>query len=77
MVLKTSQIREMTDDELRQKTEALRKEIFELVTQAKSGRAEKPHRISQAKKELARVITILNEKKIQGNKSNDTGKKTD
>jgi len=72
MPLKTSQIREMTDDELRHKAEALRKDLFELVTQAKSGRAEKPHRINQTRKELARVFTILNERKLEGTKTNET-----
>ena len=63
MTLKPEQIREMTDDELRQKVEALRKELFDLRTQVKSGRAEKPHRISQARKEIARALTVLNERK--------------
>ena len=63
MVLKPGQIREMTDDELRQKIDSLKKELFDLRSQIKSGRVEKPHRVSQAKKELARILTILNERK--------------
>lgn len=65
MTLKPAQIRDMTDDELRQKVDTLRKELFDLWTQVKSGRAEKPHRISQARKELARVLTILRERELR------------
>ena len=61
-MLKPSQIREMTEEEMHQKIDALRKEHFELMSQVKSGRVDKPHRISQAKREIARILTILNEK---------------
>lgn len=65
MTLKPAQIREMTDDELRQKIESLMKELFDLRTQVKAGRVEKPHRISLARKEMARVLTVLNERKAK------------
>ena len=63
MVLKPVQIREMSDDELRQKIDLLGQELYQLRTQARSGRIDKPHKISQTRKELARVLTILNERK--------------
>ena len=62
MMLKPAEIREMAEDELRQKIDSLRKELFELRTEVSSGRVEKPHRIRQAKRELARILTILKEK---------------
>lgn len=68
MVLKPADVRNMTDDEMRLKLEALRKELYELTTQVKSGRVEKPHRIRQAKREVARLLTRLNERKTQGAK---------
>ncbi len=62
-MLKTAQIRDMTDDELRQRMEGLRKELFDLRTQVRAGRVEKPHKISLARKDMARILTILNERK--------------
>lgn len=68
MSLKPEQIREMAEEELHQKVDALRKELFELKSQVSFGRIEKPHRISLAKKDLARVLTIINERTKQGKK---------
>jgi len=68
MSLKPEQIREMVEEELHQKVDALRKELFELKSQVSFGRIEKPHRIALAKKDLARVLTIINEKAKQGKK---------
>ena len=62
MSLKPAEIREMTDDELRQKLDDLYKELFNLRTQARSGRIEKPHLINRARKDMARILTILNER---------------
>lgn len=63
MRLKASQLREMTDEELTQKMGAVKKELFDLRHQAKLGRVDKPHRISEARKEIARIETILNERR--------------
>lgn len=63
MKLKASQLREMTDEELIQKRGALKKELYDLRHQAKMGRVEKPHRMSQARREVARIETILNERR--------------
>jgi large subunit ribosomal protein L29 len=62
MKLKASQLRDMTNEELDQKKGAIKKELFELRQQAKMGRIDKPHRISQARKEIARIETILNQR---------------
>jgi len=63
MRLKASQLRDMTDDELAQKTNALKKELFDLRHQSKMGRIDKPHRIREARKEIARIETVLSERK--------------
>lgn len=62
MRLKASQLREMTDEELAQKRSALKKELFDLRYQAKMGRVDKPHRMREARKEIARIETILTER---------------
>jgi len=65
MKLKAAQLRDMTEEELAQKKGLLKKELFELRQQVKMGRVEKPHRMSQARKDIARIETVLNERKGQ------------
>ena len=60
--MKTSQIREMSPDEMDQQYRELNEELFRLRFQAGSGQLEKPHRIRQIKHDLARVLTIRKEK---------------
>ncbi len=64
MRLKAAQLRDMTDEELIHKKGTIKKELFDLRFQAKVGRIDKPHRISEARKEIARIETILTERKI-------------
>ncbi len=62
MALKPDDIRNMTVDEINNKVISLREELFKLQFEQKTGRVEKPHRIAAAKKEIARLYTILKEK---------------
>ena len=61
-MLKANELRNMTVDEIAQKVEVLKKALFNLRTEAKAGRIEKPHKITQARKDIARCETILKEK---------------
>lgn len=63
MKLKATQLRDMTDEELLQKTNSIKKELFDLRYQQRLGRVEKPHRMAEARKEIARIQTILRERK--------------
>ena len=59
--MRTSQIREMSSDEREQQYRELTEELFHLRFQAGSGQLEKPHRIRQIKRDLARLLTIRKE----------------
>ena len=59
---KASELREMTVDELRQKEMDLRKELFNLGFQKVTGEIENPLRIRSVRKDIARVLTVVNEK---------------
>ena len=48
--------------ELKEKIEALKKSIFEMRTQGATGRMEKPSKVSQMRRDIARVLTVLAEK---------------
>jgi len=61
-MIKANELRNMTADEIAQKVEALKKDLFGMRTEAKAGRIEKPHKIKEAKKDIARCETVLKEK---------------
>lgn len=60
--LKTEELRNLTADELKEKLDGLKKELFSLRLQAKLGKLEKHSTVRMTKKDVARVKTILNEK---------------
>ena len=61
-MIKANELRNMTADEIAHRIEALKKELFNLRTEAKAGRVEKPHKIHQARKDIARCETVIREK---------------
>jgi large subunit ribosomal protein L29 len=61
-MIKANELRNMTVDEIRMKMDALKKELYDLRTEAEAGRVEKPHKIRHARKDIARCETILREK---------------
>ena len=60
--MKTSELRELTVEDLERKLSETRQELFNLRFQSATGALENPARIRLAKRELARVLTVLNEK---------------
>ena len=64
--VKARQLREKTVDELQRQEETLREQIFKLRFQAATGQSENPQTIWRARKELARVLTVLREKASVG-----------
>lgn len=59
---KTSELKESTIEELRQKEINLRKELFNLRFQKVTGELQNPRRIREVRKDIARVLTVINEK---------------
>ncbi len=64
---KASELRTLTVDELRQEEVNLRKELFNLNFQKVTGEIENPLRIRQVRRDVARVLTVINEKKREVN----------
>jgi large subunit ribosomal protein L29 len=60
-MLKANEIRNMTRDEIARKLEGLRKELYNLRTEAIGGRIERPHLIRQTRRDIARCETVLRE----------------
>ena len=64
-MVRANELRNMTVDEIKLKIEALKKELFNLRTEAKAGRIEKPHKINEIRKDVARCETVIQEKTAQ------------
>ena len=61
--MKAQELRNLSTEELLQKEKALFEELSKLNTQRYTGSVEKPHKFALIKKDIARIRTILNEKK--------------
>jgi len=60
--LRARELREMTDDELEHRLAETRKELFNLRFQSATGALEQPARLKLAKREIARILTVRNER---------------
>ena len=60
--MKAKEFRDMTSDELTAKLKELKNELFNLRFQHAINQRENPHKIVDVKKDIARVMTILQEK---------------
>ena len=61
--MKAAQIREMTADELQAKLTELKDELFHLRFQLAINQLDNPHKITEVKRDIARVLTVINEAK--------------
>ncbi|MDD5130459.1 MAG: 50S ribosomal protein L29 [Candidatus Omnitrophica bacterium] len=61
--MKPKELRSLSKDELLEKEKDLYAELAKLNTQRYTGSVEKPHKFALVKKDIARIRTILNEKK--------------
>lgn len=59
---KASELRNLSRQELKEKVTTLKKSLYEMRTQGASGRIEKPGKIKEIRRDIARVLTVLGEK---------------
>ena len=57
-------LRDLSDDELAQRSRELGEEVFNLRFQVSMSMAKNPARIGQARREVARIRTILRERAL-------------
>ena len=60
--MQAKELRNMTAAELETKLQELKKELFNLRFQHAVNQLENPHRIVEVKRDIARVMTILQQK---------------
>lgn len=61
--MKTTEIRELSSEELETRRRDLKKEIFHLRLQQQSGQLEKPSLIRSLRREIARIETVATQKR--------------
>ena len=60
--MKATEIRELSDAELQQKLQDTEKELFNLRVQQSYGQLEKPSRVRELRRDVARIGTVISER---------------
>ena len=63
--MKAKEIRELTEAEAQSKLRDLRQELFNLRLQQQTARLERPSRIREVRRDMARIETVLRERQLQ------------
>ena len=63
--MKSKEIRELTDAEAQAKLRDLRQEMFNLRLQQLAARLERPSRLHDLRKDVARIETILRQRQLK------------
>ncbi|MCU0232892.1 MAG: 50S ribosomal protein L29 [Thermoanaerobaculales bacterium] len=64
--MKAKEIRDRSDDELRKALGDLEEQLFKLRFQKSTGQIENPVKIREVRKDIARVLTVINERQTEG-----------
>ena len=62
--MKAAELREQTVEELRDHEKELAEKLFALRLQRVTGQLESPAKVREARRDLARVLTVLREKQL-------------
>ena len=60
--MKATELRDMTTEQLNAKLGELKEELFNLRFQLAVNQLDNPHKITDVKRDIARVMTVLNSK---------------
>jgi len=63
--MKYKEASDLSKDELKEKLSTLRRQLMELELKRKTG-VEKPHMFKETKRDIARVMTALSVKQVEG-----------
>ena len=65
MPLKIEDLRNLSPEELQEKAQQLKKDLMQYRFQAKTGKLERQSAMQEVKRDIARILTIKSEKKIE------------
>ena len=60
--MKTKELSNLNEDELITKEKQLKKDLFEMESHRQMGRVEKPASFRNLRRDIARILTVLNER---------------
>ncbi len=63
--MRAKEFRERTDDELKKSLGDLEEQLFKLRFQKSTGQIENPQKIREVRKDIARVLTVINQRGVQ------------
>ena len=66
--MKASEIKEMNPDELVEELERLERRLFDIRTQAVTEKLEDPSQLTKAKRDVARIKTVVRERELAANR---------
>ena len=67
--MKIKELKVLSDAELVTKEKQIKKDLFALNNQRQLGRIEKPSDVRKFRRDIAKILTILNERKHDGKKN--------
>ncbi len=62
--MNAQELRDLPDNELAEKLDEAKDELFNLRFQLVTGQLDNPARVKQVKREIARVLTVMREREI-------------
>jgi large subunit ribosomal protein L29 len=65
-MMKATEIRELTGEELTAKLDSLKKDLFNLRLQHATNQLDNPTKITDVKRDIARVNTVIRERELAG-----------
>lgn len=73
MALSPKKLRDTDDAELVREEKDLRDQIWKLQVQRSTGQVQDPHKATAARRDLARVLTVMREREIASGKEGRRG----
>ena len=67
--MKVNEIRQLSDEELRMELDRVRRHLFDVRSQAVTEKLEDPSMLTKAKRDIARILTVVREREIQAERS--------
>jgi large subunit ribosomal protein L29 len=71
--LKASKIRDLSDDELVLRLKDTRRELFNLRFQHATGQLDNPHKLTDTRREIARLLTLQSERERERDEAGGEG----
>lgn len=66
--MKIKELSNLSEDDLMTKEKQLKKDLFDMESHRQMGRVEKPASFRNLRRDIARILTVLNERRISNKK---------